>query len=175
MLRLLKPARVHELGSGSSSHVISLATQRNAAEGRPAQHTIFDPFPYAAGGPMGPVSTAAVRPLRAEDIDAEAFAAELQEGDVLFVDTTHTVRTGGDVTHIFLHILPRLAKGVTIHVHGHGAPRSAAPADPVLRPGTGHAGGAVDAHRALRSPARLSERAPRRGCSRRSPGSTHRA
>jgi hypothetical protein len=27
------------------------------------------------------------------------------------------VRTGGDVTHIFLEVLPRIAAGVTIHVH----------------------------------------------------------
>jgi hypothetical protein len=36
---------------------------------------------------------------------------------VLFVDTTHTVRTGGDVTHIVLDILPRLVAGVVVHFH----------------------------------------------------------
>lgn len=46
----------------------------------------------------------------------EQFAA-LEEGDILFVDTTHTVRTGGDVVHIFLQILPRPAQGVIVHIH----------------------------------------------------------
>jgi hypothetical protein len=115
ILRHLKPARVHELGSGASSHLIHLAGAANAAEGSPLEHTVFDPFPYQAS-PMGPVRSATTHPIRTEDIDPARFA-ELSAGDVLFVDTTHTVRTGGDVTHIFLEILPRLRPGVTIHVH----------------------------------------------------------
>jgi hypothetical protein len=115
MLRHLEPARVYELGSGASTHVIHLAALANAGEGSPLEHTVFDPFPYQAS-PMGSVAGVTVHPLRAEDLDPARFAA-LQAGDVLFVDTTHTVRTGGDVTHIFLEILPRLAPGVTVHVH----------------------------------------------------------
>lgn len=115
ILRHLKPAHVHELGSGASSHVIHLAAVANAGEGSPLEHTVFDPFPYQAS-PMGPVRSATTHPIRTEDLDPARFA-ELGAGDVLFVDTTHTVRTGGDVTHIFLEILPRLRPGVTIHVH----------------------------------------------------------
>ncbi|MGH2853451.1 MAG: class I SAM-dependent methyltransferase [Solirubrobacteraceae bacterium] len=115
ILRQLKPARVHELGSGASTHVIHLAALANARDGKPLEHTVFDPFPYQAS-PMGPVPSITAHPLRAEDLDPARFAA-LRAGDVLFVDTTHTVRTGGDVTHIFLEIFPRLAPGVTIHVH----------------------------------------------------------
>jgi Methyltransferase domain len=114
-LRHLKSPRVYELGSGASSHVIHLAALANAREGRPLEHTVFDPFPYQAS-PMGPVPNVTTHPIRAEDLDPARFAA-LHAGDVLFVDTTHTVRTGGDVTHIFLEILPRLAPGVTVHVH----------------------------------------------------------
>jgi Methyltransferase domain len=115
LLRHLKPARVHELGSGASSHVIHLAALANAREDSPLEHTVFDPFPFTAS-PMGPVAGVTVHPLRAEDLDPARFAT-LRAGDVLFVDTTHTVRTGGDVTHIFLEIVPRLAPGVTVHVH----------------------------------------------------------
>ncbi len=115
IVRHLKPARVHELGSGASTHVIHLAALANAGEGSPLEHTVFDPFPYQAS-PMGPVLGVETHPIRAEDLDPARFAA-LQADDVLFVDTTHTVRTGGDVTHIFLDILPRLAPGVTVHVH----------------------------------------------------------
>jgi Methyltransferase domain len=115
ILRHLKPARVHELGSGASTHVIHLAALANARDGEPLEHAVFDPFPYQAS-PLGPVPGTTVHPIRAEDLDPARFAA-LRAGDVLFVDTTHTVRTGGDVTHIFLEILPRLAPGVTVHVH----------------------------------------------------------
>lgn len=116
LVRHLEPARVYELGSGASSHVIHLAALANARDGHPLEHTVFDPFPYQAS-PMGPVGEGVTtHPLRTEDLDPTRFAA-LQNRDILFVDTTHTVRTGGDVTHIFLEILPRLAPGVTVHVH----------------------------------------------------------
>lgn len=115
VLRHLKPARVYELGSGVSSHVIHVAARANAKDGNPLEHTIFDPFPYQAAA-MGPVPGVTAYPVRTESVDPMRFSA-LQAGDVLFVDTTHTVRTGGDVTHIFLEILPRLAAGVTVHVH----------------------------------------------------------
>jgi hypothetical protein len=115
ILRHLRPRRVYELGSGVSSHVIDLASVANEHDGKPLEHTIFDPFPYQ-NGTMGPVLRATAHAVRTEDLDPSRFDA-LQAGDVLFVDTTHTVRTGGDVTHIFLEILPRLVPGVTVHVH----------------------------------------------------------
>jgi hypothetical protein len=115
ILRYLKPRRVYELGSGASSHVIYMAALANAQDGKPLAHTIFDPFPFQTAA-MGPVPGATIHEVRTEDLDPVQFA-ELQAGDVLFVDTTHTVRTGGDVTHIFLEMLPRIAAGVIIHVH----------------------------------------------------------
>jgi hypothetical protein len=114
IVRHLKPKRIFELGSGASTHVIHLAAAANANDGHPLKHDVFDPFPYS--GMMGPVPGAATHAIRAEDLEPAQFA-ELADGDVLFVDTTHTVRTGGDVTHIFLEILPRLTVGVMIHVH----------------------------------------------------------
>jgi hypothetical protein len=116
MLRHLKPSRVYELGSGFSSHVIQMAAAANARDARPLEHTIFDPFPYEAGGTLGPVRGATVHATRTEKLHP-AQLASLSDGDVLFVDTTHTVRTGGDVTRIFLDIVPNLASGVTVHVH----------------------------------------------------------
>ena len=38
-------------------------------------------------------------------------------GDVLFIDSTHVVKPGSDVVWLFLHVLPRLAPGVVVHVH----------------------------------------------------------
>ncbi len=41
----------------------------------------------------------------------------LEANDILFVDTTHTVKTGSDVNRIVLDVLPRLAAGVLVHFH----------------------------------------------------------
>ena len=114
MLRHLKPSRVMEIGSGASTHIIELARAANGRDGRPLRHTTFDPF----GGwhEMGVPEGMEIEPIPAEQLDPE-LVDELGSGDVLFVDTTHTVKTGGDVQHIILSLLPRLAPGVHVHFH----------------------------------------------------------
>jgi hypothetical protein len=53
---------------------------------------------------------------KVEDIDLEFFS-ELDSGDVLFIDISHTVKIGGDVNYLFLEVFPRLKPGVIVHVH----------------------------------------------------------
>ena len=116
MVRWLKPRVLVEFGSGASSHFIQMAARRNVGDGRQLDHRIIDPYPFTAsplGSVDGPVATA----LRAEDVDPALVADLLHEGDVLFVDTTHTVKTGGDVDHIISAVIPRLAPGVWVHIH----------------------------------------------------------
>jgi hypothetical protein len=43
--------------------------------------------------------------------------AELEAGDVLFIDSTHVSKVGSDVNFLFLDVLPRLPPGVHVHVH----------------------------------------------------------
>lgn len=116
IVRLVRPSRLIELGSGASSHVIAAAAAAGAADGHRFEHVIVDPHPFTAS-PLGAVAGAVLRPERVEDVDVEELTAELTAGDVLFVDTTHTVKTGGDVTRIVLELFPRLAPGVWVHLH----------------------------------------------------------
>src|SRR5205085_580114 len=51
-----------------------------------------------------------------QDIDLKFFS-QLQSGDILFIDSSHTVKIGGDVNYLFLEVLPRLKPGVIVHVH----------------------------------------------------------
>ena len=37
--------------------------------------------------------------------------------DILFIDSSHVLRIGGDVQYEYLEILPRLARGVIVHSH----------------------------------------------------------
>jgi hypothetical protein len=53
---------------------------------------------------------------KVEDVELELFKS-LKENDILFIDSTHVLRTGGDVQYEYLEILPRLAKGVLVQVH----------------------------------------------------------
>jgi hypothetical protein len=49
-------------------------------------------------------------------VPLETFTA-LQADDVLFIDSTHAVRVGGDVNYLVLEVLPRLRPGVLVHFH----------------------------------------------------------
>jgi hypothetical protein len=41
----------------------------------------------------------------------------LHAGDVLFIDSSHVAKIGGDVTYLYLEVLPRLKPGVVVHIH----------------------------------------------------------
>ena len=45
------------------------------------------------------------------------FFSQLESGDILFIDSSHTVKIGSDVNYLFLEVLPRLRPGVIVHVH----------------------------------------------------------
>ena len=116
VLRHFKPRRVFEIGSGNSSLVLAAALRRNERDGAPAaDYTIIDPYPgpVVRGGLPG-VTRLVDRPV--EQVPPEAFA-ELGENDVLFIDSGHTVRIGGDVNFLLLDVLPALAPGVVVHLH----------------------------------------------------------
>jgi hypothetical protein len=52
---------------------------------------------------------------KVQDIDLDFFS-QLDPGDILFIDSSHTVKIGGDVNYLFLEVLPRLKPGVIVHV-----------------------------------------------------------
>jgi hypothetical protein len=104
LVRAARPRRIVELGSGHSTRVLA-----RAAPG--AEHHVIDPSPSPL---VPPGVTVDARPVEA--VGDEPFAA-LEASDLLFVDTSHTVRPGGDVNRIVLEVLPALAPGVLVHVH----------------------------------------------------------
>ena len=115
MIRASGPQRVVELGSGYSTLLIALACARNADDGTATAHEVFDPFPrpHILGDALAASTLTA---LSATDVPLEVFAT-LESGDILFVDTTHTVKLGGDVNHLILDVLPILRPGVIVHFH----------------------------------------------------------
>lgn len=109
-VRSLRPKRVLELGSGYSSLVIDAAAQRNARDGSPLEHRLVDPFP----SPL--VAARPVERVPAQTLELARFTS-LQAGDILFVDSTHTVKPGGEVVRLVLEVLPLLNPGVVVHFH----------------------------------------------------------
>ncbi len=117
IVRRFAPARVVELGSGYSSLIIADALAANGG----GEHRILDPF-VSPQVQARPDLAGLVEPLRAQDVPAAVFGS-LGDGDVLFVDTSHTVKMGGDVNAIVLDVLPTLAPGVVVHFHDIFLPR----------------------------------------------------
>lgn len=113
MVRRFSPRRVIELGSGFSTLVIADARARN--ERSDTRHLVYDPYPRPDLLPVLD-TVAEVHRTSAMDVPMAEFSA-LQAGDILFVDTSHTVKLGGEVNRVVLEILPVLAPGVLIHIH----------------------------------------------------------
>jgi len=51
-----------------------------------------------------------------QDVDLDIFTS-LDENDILFVDSSHVVKTGSDVNFLLFEVLPSLRSGVLIHLH----------------------------------------------------------
>ena len=77
--------------------------------------TCIEPYPpdFLGDGIDG-ISRLIVSPV--EQVPLDKFL-ELGAGDFLFIDTSHTVKTGGDVVFLLQEVLPRLADGVVVHIH----------------------------------------------------------
>jgi len=117
MIRHHKPRRLIEIGSGNSSLIISAALRRNEEErlNSPCDYTIVDPYPGDRVRSGLPALTRIINE-RVELLPEELFSG-LEANDILFIDSSHVVKTGGDVNYLILDILPNLSSGVIVHFH----------------------------------------------------------
>jgi glycosyltransferase involved in cell wall biosynthesis len=117
MVREKKPKHLIEVGSGNSSLIISSALQKNKEEmpDYSCEYTIIDPFPRDIIENGLPHLSKLVKE-RVELVDPALFSV-LGENDILFIDSTHSVKAGSDVVFLILDVLPCLAPGTVIHIH----------------------------------------------------------
>lgn len=110
MIRHFKPARIIEVGAGYSTLVAFNAAAQNGA----TKITAIEPYPGdMLSGIAGEIHL--VKQI-AQTIDIGVFS-ELGANDILFIDSSHVVKTGSDVCFLVLEALPRLAEGVIVHFH----------------------------------------------------------
>jgi predicted O-methyltransferase YrrM len=110
-----KPARIIEVGSGFSSAVM-LDTRRLA--GLSTHLTFIEPSPERLFTLIKPEDEPRVTVIKdiVQNVTLDVFD-QLEAGDILFIDSSHVVKVGSDVPWLLLVILPRLKKGVIVHVH----------------------------------------------------------
>ena len=114
LIRHLKPKRIFEVGSGNSTLMAIRAIQKNRECDPMYNCKLVCIEPYENPW-LEDLDVKIVR-KRIEDIEL-SFFAELEENDILFVDSSHVIRPGGDVLFEFLELFPRLKKGVIVHLH----------------------------------------------------------
>ncbi len=116
ILRHYRPKSVVEIGSGFSSAAmldindmfLDKKTHFTFIEPRPQR--LFDLFNQEDRNKY------VVLQKRVQDVSLGVFRA-LSANDILFVDSSHVVKIGSDVAHIFFAILPVLRPGVIVHFH----------------------------------------------------------
>lgn len=114
VVRTLAPARIIEIGSGVSTACIVNAVRNNVEdEKRESSITCIEPYPSSHFNSLPHIQH--IRAF-AQAVPREIFA-DLNDGDLLFIDSSHAVKTGSDVIRIYLDIIPHLPPGVIIHVH----------------------------------------------------------
>jgi hypothetical protein len=113
LLRAWRPKRFIEVGSGFSTLLTTDVNRRFL--GGTMSITCIEPYPrdFLRSPALG-IDRLLV--AKVQDVEPATFAA-LDEGDVLFIDSSHVSKTGSDVNHLCFEVLPRLRPGVRIHFH----------------------------------------------------------
>ncbi len=104
-----QPKKYIEIGSGNSTKV---AYKAKAEQNLNLEIVSIDPMPRAE------IDNLADRVIREpfENIDLNILD-ELNEHDILFVDNSHRILPNSDSMVFYLEILPKLKKGVIVHIH----------------------------------------------------------
>jgi hypothetical protein len=113
LIRHLAPKRIIEIGSGHSTRIANLALARNRAEEKQGRLTCIEPNPERL---LDQKLEMELLPQKVEEIPRDYFDC-LEANDILFIDSTHTVKFGSDVCYEVLEVLPSLKAGVWVHVH----------------------------------------------------------
>jgi Methyltransferase domain len=110
-----RPKNFIEIGSGYSS---ACAIDTSDVMDTGTSFTFIDPNPERLNGLLlsRDKDSCRVYPTPVQDVDLRIFDI-LGESDILFLDTTHVLKTGSDLNFELFHILPRLKPGVIVHFH----------------------------------------------------------
>ena len=109
LLTEFKPKKYIEIGSGNSTKVAYKAKKEQNLN---TEIISIDPMPRAE------IDNLADKIIREpfENIDFNILS-ELEENDILFVDNSHRILPNSDSMVFYLEILPKLKKGVIVHIH----------------------------------------------------------
>lgn len=111
VLRHVQPDHVVEIGSGYSTLVADAALRANGG----GSLTIVEPYPKDFLRDLPTVRRLVEQPV--QDLPVGELVGLVDAADVLFIDSTHTVKIGSDCLYLYLTLLPRLSEPVLAHSH----------------------------------------------------------
>ncbi|OGU29020.1 MAG: hypothetical protein A2057_09600 [Ignavibacteria bacterium GWA2_35_9] len=120
MIRLFKPKRIIEIGSGSSTLMAKNSIEKNKNENSDyiCEQICIEPYEQ----PWLEQMRVQVIRKNVETIELNFFSS-LEKNDILFIDSSHIIRPQGDVLFEYLEILPSLNEGVIVHIHDIFTPK----------------------------------------------------
>lgn len=115
MILHARPKRIIEVGSGWSSCCILDSVDELGGN---VDVTLVEPYPARLQSLLRPGDENRLKMLL-QPVQSVALATfeALEAGDILFIDSTHIIKTESDVVHELTEILPRIKPGVLIHFH----------------------------------------------------------
>lgn len=114
MIGHFNPRQIVEIGSGYSSAAMFDTAER--MEGARLQRFVTIDPDLSRIKALRPPAMAELIGAEVQTVPDTLFAA-LEAGDLLFIDSSHVLKTGSDVHFEYLHILPALKPGVIVHIH----------------------------------------------------------
>jgi predicted O-methyltransferase YrrM len=114
-LRKFQPARVIEVGSGFSSALMLDIADEILSK---THFTFIDPYSTTIDRLLESHTSARHRVVRerVQDVGLD-LVSSLAENDILFIDSSHVVKIGSDLSRILFEILPALNAGTLVHIH----------------------------------------------------------
>ena len=122
-IRAQRPKQIVQIGCGVSTAVCLLAARD---EGYSPRIICIEPYPTAFLQRENQAGHIELVPQKVQDVDFECVC-RLCDGDLFFVDSSHTLAPAGELNLIILEMLPRLAPGVYTHFHDIYFPYDYAP------------------------------------------------
>lgn len=117
LIRYFKPHRIIEVGSGVSTYFSLYSLEMNRqADGIPSSMICIEPYPTPKLRKLIAQEKITAYERQVQDVDPSAFE-QLEAGDILFVDSSHTSKVDSDVNFLYFDVLPKLHKGVIVHIH----------------------------------------------------------
>jgi hypothetical protein len=116
LLRKYRPGRIIEVGSGFSSAV--MLDTIDLFFDRSPEVTFIEPYPDRLKSLLKEEDSGRVTILesKVQEVPLEVFRA-LADGDLLFIDSSHVIKCGGDLQFLMFEVLPVLPSGVFVHFH----------------------------------------------------------